>query len=256
MALEPTMKDLQSQNAQFQELVLNIFKGQEELKALLTKDMKKKNPEDNKDDQLEQLQAEMAEMRIQMNGQMALIQNLAQGQEKLRVLVNKLQDNRVGDPIISQPPVKQADLVERKMRIREGKRQVTTDSLSIKGRRPYRVVAPPIQQRDNPLQQKEPKRQFTKINTLMSQTLQYLLEMNLVALREPPQKPNTSSPHYDPNVRCEYHSNSPGHDTNSCWALKNKIQDLINERVLEFTQDGQIEFFYHPSNIGAARHIV
>ena len=73
MALEPTMKDLQSQNAQFQELVLNLFKGQEELKALLTKDMKKKNPEDSKDDQLEQLQAEMAEMRIQMNGQMTLI---------------------------------------------------------------------------------------------------------------------------------------------------------------------------------------
>ena len=142
------------------------------------------------------------------------------------------------------------------MRIREGKRQVTTDSLSIKGRRPYRVVAPPVQQRDNPLQQKEPKRQFTKINTLMSQTLQYLLEMNLVALREPPQKPNTSSPHYDPNVRCAYHSNSPGHDTNSCWALKNKIQDLIDEGVLEFTQDCQTEFFYPQSNIEAARHIV
>ena len=195
--------------------------------------MKKKNPKDNKDDQLEQLQAEMAEMRIQMNGQMALIQNLARGQEELRVLVNKLQDNRVGDPIISQPPIKQADL-----------------------RRPYRVVAPPVQQRDNPLQQKEPKRQFTKINTLMSQTLQYLLEMNLVALREPPQKPNTSSPHYDPNVRCAYHSNSPGRDANSCWALKNKIQDLIDEGVLEFTQDCQTEFFYHQSNIEAARHIV
>ena len=51
MALEPTMNDLQSQNVQFQELALNLSKGQEELKALLTKDMKRKNPEDNKDDQ-------------------------------------------------------------------------------------------------------------------------------------------------------------------------------------------------------------
>ena len=24
-----------------------------------------------------------------------------------------------------------------------------------------------------------------------------------------------------------YHSESPGHDTNDCWALKNKVQDLL-----------------------------
>src|ERR1044072_577700 len=28
---------------------------------------------------------------------------------------------------------------------------------------------------------------------------------------------NTSSPKYNPNARCAYHSNSPGHDTNKCW---------------------------------------
>ena len=106
MALEPTMKDLQSQNAQLQQLILNLFKGQEELKAFLTKDMKRKNLEDIKDDQLEQLQAEVTKMKIQMNGQTTLIQNLARGQEELRVLVSKLQDNRVRDPIISRPPVK------------------------------------------------------------------------------------------------------------------------------------------------------
>ena len=232
MALEPTMNDLQSQNAQFQELVLNLSKGQEELKALLTKDMKKKNPEDNKDDQLEHLQAEMAKMRIQMNGQMALIQNLARGQEELRILVNKLQGNGVGDQIISQPPMKQADLVERKMRIKEGKRQVT-DNLSVKERRPYGVVTPRVQQ-----QHKEPRRLFTRLNVSLTHILQHLLKMNLVALREPPRKPNTSSPSYNPNVRCAYHSNSPGHGANSCWALKNKIQDLIDEGVLEFTQYG------------------
>ena len=41
MALEQTVKDLQAQNAQFQELILNLSKGQEELKALLTKKKKK-----------------------------------------------------------------------------------------------------------------------------------------------------------------------------------------------------------------------
>ena len=76
--------------------------------------------------------------------------------------------------------------------------------------------------------------------------LHHILEAKLVVLREPPQKPNTSSPHYKHNERCMYHSNSRGHDTDHCWVLKNKIQDLINEGALEFTQDGQTEFLCHP----------
>ena len=243
MDLEQSVKDLQAQNVQLHQWIMNLFKGQEELKALLTKDMK--NHEGIKDDQLKQLQAEMSEMRSQINGQLALIQNL-----ELIVSINKLQNNRVGDQIISQPPVKQIDLGEKKMKIKEGKRQVA-DNPSVEERRPYGVVIPRVQQ-----QHKEPKRLFTKINMPLSQALQRLLKMNLIALREPPQKPNISSPSYIPNARCAYHSDSPGHDTNSCWALKNKIQDLIDEGVLEFTLDGQIEFFYRPSNSEAARRIV
>ena len=75
-------------------MFLNLSKGQEEVKELLTRGMTKKNPEDNQDDQLERLQTEMETMKIQMMGQlvgqMALIQNMAQGQEELRVLINKL----------------------------------------------------------------------------------------------------------------------------------------------------------------------
>ena len=56
MALEQTIKDLQTQNAQLQEMFLKISKGQEEVKALLTRGMTMKNPEDNKDYQLERLQ--------------------------------------------------------------------------------------------------------------------------------------------------------------------------------------------------------
>ena len=37
----------------------------------------KKSPEDNKDERLEQLQAEFSTMKTQMLGQMALIQGLA-----------------------------------------------------------------------------------------------------------------------------------------------------------------------------------
>src|SRR3954468_4394462 len=41
MNLEQSVKDLQAQNAQFQDLILNLSKGKDELKALLTKKKKK-----------------------------------------------------------------------------------------------------------------------------------------------------------------------------------------------------------------------
>ena len=68
----------------------------------------------------------------------------------------------------------------------------------------------------------------------LSQILPQLLKTNLVTLKEAPKNPNTTSPHYHPNARCAYHSESPGHDTNNCWALKNKIQDPIEAKEIEF----------------------
>ena len=65
------------------------------------------------------------------------------------------------------------------------------------------------------------------------QALQHMLKAGLVTLREPPQNPNTSSPRYNPNARCAYHSDSPGHDTRNCWALKNNIQDMIDAKEIE-----------------------
>ena len=42
MDVEQTVKDLQAQNAQFQQMLLALTKGQEELKTLLAKEKKKK----------------------------------------------------------------------------------------------------------------------------------------------------------------------------------------------------------------------
>ena len=67
----------------------------------------------------------------------------------------------------------------------------------------------------------------------LSQALQHLLKADLVTLQDPHPNINTSSPKYNLNMKCAYHSNSPGHD-NTCWALKNKIQDLIDNNVIEF----------------------
>ena len=67
-----------------------------------------------------------------------------------------------------------------------------------------------------------------------AQVLPHLLKLNLSSLKEAPKNPNTSSPYYHSNAKCAYHSDSAGHDTNNCWALKNKIQDLIDAKEVEF----------------------
>ena len=46
--------------------------------------------------------------------------------------------------------------------------------------------------------------------------------------------PKTSSPNYNHDTRCAYHSGNPGHDTNDCWELKYKIQNMINTKEIEF----------------------
>ena len=64
----------------------------------------------------------------------------------------------------------------------------------------------------------------------LAQILPQLLKTNLVI----PKNPNTTSLMYNPNARCAFHSDSPGHDTNDCWVLKNKVQDLIDAKEIEF----------------------
>ena len=64
----------------------------------------------------------------------------------------------------------------------------------------------------------------------LAQVLHHLLKLNLTNLKEAPENPNTSSPYYHSNEKYAYHSDSVGHDTNNYWALKNKIQDLIEPR--------------------------
>ena len=151
------------------------------MKELLAGSLTKKNPNDNKDDQLEQLQAEMERMRIQMLGQMSLIQNLTHIQEELRILVNKLHQDRcnrmkqtvkIGDQVINHPPKRQeVGLVESK---------------------PFQIAATSRaqQQPRQPRQGGRHKqgRQFAEINMPLAQALHHMLEAKLVTLREPPQK--------------------------------------------------------------------
>ena len=90
MALKQDNRDLQTQEAQVREISLNLSKGKEDLKTLFAGNLTKERPDNNRDEQLEQLQAEVGAMRTQMLGRMTLIQDLAQGQEEMRTLINQL----------------------------------------------------------------------------------------------------------------------------------------------------------------------
>ena len=68
----------------------------------------------------------------------------------------------------------------------------------------------------------------------LSQALQHMLRMNLITLIGPHPNPKTYYPNYNPDAICAYHSGSPGHDTNDCWALKYKIQNMIDAKDIEF----------------------
>ena len=140
-------------------------------------------------------------MRIQMLGQMALIQSLAWGQEEPRALINKLHQDgcnllkqtvETGDQVINQPWMRQeVGLVE------SGYFQINATS---------QIQPQSLQpQWGNQQRQDKPKRQFTKINIPLSQALQH----NLVTLIRPHPNPKTSSLNYNPDAICAYHSNSP-----------------------------------------------
>lgn len=60
----------------------------------------------------------------------------------------------------------------------------------------------------------------------LSQLLPQLIVANLVTPIPPAPVADPLPKWYDPNARCAYHSSSPGHWTDRCFALKHKIQDL------------------------------
>ena len=97
------------------------------------------------------------------------------------------------------------------------------------------VIAKPTgaPQRHNQQREERPKRQFTPLGMTLSQILPQLLETKLVTLMDPPKNPNRTPSRYNPNARCAYHSDSPGHATDDCWTLRNRVQDLIDAKEVQ-----------------------
>ncbi|XP_050876611.1 uncharacterized protein LOC127080324 [Lathyrus oleraceus] len=72
----------------------------------------------------------------------------------------------------------------------------------------------------------------------------------------PKELPATTPPFHakhDPNASCAYHAGFIGYSTEDCWALKYKIQDLINQDILTFSEEKpNVKTNPLPNNCGAA----
>ena len=84
MASQQDNQDFLAQETRFGEILLNLSKGQEELRTLLMETLVRNSAEDER---LKHLQAEVDILKAQMLGQVTIIQGLAQRQEELGVLV-------------------------------------------------------------------------------------------------------------------------------------------------------------------------
>ena len=72
-----------------------------------------------------------------------------------------------------------------------------------------------------------------------SQLYPSLIQRGLVTPRgydNPP--PNPPPAWYNPSKYCDFHEGAAGHDLDSCFALKLKVQELINADILSFKDTG------------------
>ncbi|PKI70865.1 hypothetical protein CRG98_008756 [Punica granatum] len=79
-----------------------------------------------------------------------------------------------------------------------------------------------------------PRKQYTTLPAPPSHIFRQLLVGNKIITEAP-------GPHFDPsmqnqNLRCEFHQGAPGHTLDTCWRLRDKIQEMINTRQISFNE--------------------
>ncbi|XP_058764021.1 uncharacterized protein LOC131637455 [Vicia villosa] len=111
---------------------------------------------------------------------------------------------------------------------------------------PQQQVAAPQNRQQNPRtqgqrapqRQRYPERRIDPVPMPYAQLLPQLLAGQLIQLREMGPPPNPLPPGYDANARCEFHSVAPGHTIEKCRALKYKVQDLLDDKIISFAPTG------------------
>ncbi|XP_050915167.1 uncharacterized protein LOC127130146 [Lathyrus oleraceus] len=79
--------------------------------------------------------------------------------------------------------------------------------------------------------------QYDKIPVPYTYFVPYLIHVRAIVPKEIPQVVPPYHYKHNPNASCAYHAGHVGHSTEDYWPLKNKIQDLINRKILTFSEE-------------------
>ncbi|XP_050877300.1 uncharacterized protein LOC127081056 [Lathyrus oleraceus] len=79
--------------------------------------------------------------------------------------------------------------------------------------------------------------QIDNIRVSYAELVPYLIHVGDIVLKEIPAAYPPFRPKHDPNALCAFHVGYIGHSTEDCWGLKYKVQDLINQDILSFSEE-------------------
>lgn len=65
----------------------------------------------------------------------------------------------------------------------------------------------------------------------------YLIHVGAIVPKEIHAASLPFHPKHDDNASCAYHAGYIGNSTEDCWTLKYKVQDLINQEILSFSEE-------------------
>ncbi|XP_027156469.1 uncharacterized protein LOC113757311 [Coffea eugenioides] len=89
------------------------------------------------------------------------------------------------------------------------------------------------------IQTRKQFRTFTNLGRPIDQLYEQLKAVGKIGTVPPKIYPRGPPAGYDPHAICAYHSGSPGHITGNCWALKHKIQDMIDSGDILLRRKGE-----------------
>ncbi|XP_050919868.1 uncharacterized protein LOC127137454 [Lathyrus oleraceus] len=100
-------------------------------------------------------------------------------------------------------------------------------------------------------------RKSDKILVPYAELVPYLFHVGAIIPKEIPAATHPFLPKHDPNASCAYHAGFIGNSTKDCWALKYKIQDLINQEIPAFSEEKpNVKTNPLPNHGGAAANAV
>ncbi|XP_050919511.1 uncharacterized protein LOC127137057 [Lathyrus oleraceus] len=96
----------------------------------------------------------------------------------------------------------------------------------------------PRQNTQNQNRRQGEKATFNPIPMSYTELYPSLLQKGLVVPRPMGPPPDRLPPWYNPNAHCPFHEGAPGHDLEGCYALKHRVRELIESKILSFKDMG------------------